>query len=194
MMDILSTGHESVVHLALGLGSEHLSLQQMALRALVVYLAAIVIVRLGDKRFFGKHTALDVILGFMLGSILSRAITGNSPFLPTLSAALVLVLLHWSFALGAFHWSRFGTLVKGSKRQLVRDGQVQWDQMKRGQISMEDLLTAVRAGAGSEDLAQVQCAYLERSGDISVIKRDRPPRVVEVQVEQGVQTVRVELG
>lgn len=193
MMDIVSTVSHGVFHLGLGLGSDSLSLQQMGLRALVVYLIAIVIVRLADKRFFGKHTALDVILGFMLGSILSRAITGNSPFFPTLGAALALVIVHWGFAVGAFHWSRFGTLVKGTARQLVRDGQIQWDQMKAGQISREDLLGAVRV-EGGEDLDQVDAAYLERSGDISVIKRRSKPRIVEISVEQGVQTVRVELG
>lgn len=178
----------------LGLGSDTLSLWQMALRALAVYLVAIAMVRLGDKRFFGKHTALDVVLGFMLGSILSRAITGNSPFFPTLGAALVLVILHWAFAAIAFRWSRFGTLVKGQKRQLVRDGQIRWDQMKAGQISREDLLSAVRAGGGGEDLDDVEAAYLERSGDISMVKRKGKPRTVEISVEQGVQTVRVELG
>ncbi len=177
----------------LGLGSDSLSLWQMGLRAFVVYLFAIILIRLGDKRFFGKSTALDVILGFMLGSILSRAITGNSPFFPTLGAALVLVVVHWSLAVAAFQWSRFGTVVKGRKRQLVRDGQIQWDQMKGGQISHEDLLSAVRAGGG-EDLDEVDAAYLERSGDISLIKRRTLPRIVEINVEQGVQTVRIEMG
>lgn len=193
MMDIVSTVFDSVLNLGFGLGSDSLSLWQMGLRALVVYLVAIFMVRLGDKRFLGKHTALDVILGFMLGSILSRAITGNSPFFPTLGAALMLVIMHWGFAVGAFHWSRFGTLIKGSKRQLVREGRIQWDQMKAGQISSEDLMGAVRA-EGGENLDQVDAAYLERSGDISVIKRKSTPRIVEISVDQGVQTVRVELG
>ncbi len=193
-MDIVSTFSNSVLELGMGLGSETLALHQMALRALMVYLVAIVIVRLGDKRFFGKHTALDVILGFMLGSILSRAVTGNSAFLPTLGAAVMLVAVHWIFAAGAFRWSRLGTLVKGSKRQLVREGTIQWDQMKAGQITREELLTAVRAGVGSEDLDEVECAYLERNGDISVIKRKGSPRIIEVKVEQGVQTVRIELA
>ncbi len=178
----------------LGLDSDSLSIWQMMLRALVVYLIAIVMVRLGDKRFFGKHTALDVILGFMLGSILSRAITGSSPFVPTLAAGMVLVIMHWGLAVTAYRWSRFGTLVKGSKRQLVLDGEIQWEQMKAGQISQEDLLTAVRAAGSGEDLDQVAAAFLERSGDISVLKRKHEPRILEIRVEEGVQTVRVELA
>jgi hypothetical protein len=41
---------------------------------------------------------------------------------------------------------------------------------------------------------QVAEARLERNGDISVIRTERPPRVAEVRVADGVQTVRIELG
>jgi len=41
---------------------------------------------------------------------------------------------------------------------------------------------------------QVAEARLERNGDISVLRAEKPPRVVEVRVADGVQTVRIELG
>lgn len=66
----------------------------MAARTFIVYLAAIILVRLGEKRFLGKYAALDVILGFALGSILNSAVTGSSAFFEMLGASLVLVLLH----------------------------------------------------------------------------------------------------
>jgi hypothetical protein len=40
----------------------------------------------------------------------------------------------------------------------------------------------------------VGLASLERSGDVSVIPAGRGPRIVEVRVEAGVQTIRIELG
>ena len=42
-------------------------------------------------------------------------------------------------------------------------------------------------------VAYCQVARLERSGQISVIPAAREPQVIEVKVEQGVQTVRVKL-
>ncbi len=98
---------------------------QMALRALIVYIAALAMVRLSDKRFIGKNTAFDVILGIVFGSVVSRAVTGNAPFFQTLVAGLVLVSLHWLFAACAFHSDFFGTLIKGHERTLVEDGKVQ---------------------------------------------------------------------
>ena len=82
------------VSLILGLGTEELSLGQMTVRVPIVYITAVIVVRLGKKRFLGKNTAFDVIIGIMLGSILSRAITGNSPFFPTLAASFVLMGIH----------------------------------------------------------------------------------------------------
>ena len=45
----------------------------MALRTVIVYAITLLIVRAGNKRFIGESTAFDVILGIMLGSIMSRA-------------------------------------------------------------------------------------------------------------------------
>jgi hypothetical protein len=82
-------GIEGLLRLALGLGAgeEQLNAAQMALRAVVVYVVTVIIVRLGKKRFMGQGTAFDVILGIILGSIVSRAITGNAPFFAALAAA-----------------------------------------------------------------------------------------------------------
>ncbi len=80
--------------LGLGLDSKELGPAQMALRAAVVYAAMVVVVRLGKKRFMGQATAFDVILGIMLGSVASRAITGNAPLGPALAAAGALLAMH----------------------------------------------------------------------------------------------------
>ena len=43
------------------------------------------------------------------------------------------------------------------------------------------------------DLNEVAEARLERSGSFSVIKAKSEPKVIEIAVAEGVQTVRVEL-
>ncbi|MCG6112411.1 MAG: DUF421 domain-containing protein [Paracoccus sp.] len=156
----------------MGLDVEELGIRHLAVRAVVVFVIAIVIVRLGEKRFIGKNTAFDVIPGVMLGSVISRAITGGSPFVPTLCAAFVLVGLHWLFAKIASHWSPFGTLIKGKTRLLVQDGEVDWDAMGRSNLSRDDLLGALRLQASLADWKDVKEARLERNGEISVIRRE----------------------
>lgn len=179
----------------IGSADGDLAVPEMALRAVVIYLSAVVLVRIGQKRFMGKNTAFDMILGIILGSVLSRAITGNAPFVPTLAAGAVLVGLHWLFSVISFHSHLFGSFIKGGERLLIKDGEILWDNMRKSHLSRKDLEMALRSTGRVTDAAGVKLAHFERSGDISVIlrERERELQVVEVDVREGVQKVRLEL-
>jgi uncharacterized membrane protein YcaP (DUF421 family) len=157
--------------LGLELKGEDLTAMHMALRAVVVFVLSIVMLKIGDKRFMGKSTALDVMLGIVFGSTVSRAITGNAPFFPALVGALVLVLMHWLFAAAAFRSHAFGKLVKGHNRLLVRDGEIQWDAMRKSHVTTHDLEEALRGEGEEPDVSRIREAHLERNGDISVIMK-----------------------
>ena len=159
--------------LGLGVEGKDLSIGQMSARAVVVFVAAIVIIRIGDKRFMGKHTTLDVMLGIIFGSFVSRAISGNAPFIPTLVAAVVLVIVHWIISAIAFRNHRFGQFVKGRVYQLVVDGAMDRRVMSRTQITERDLAEALRERGYPDDLDQISSAFLERSGKISILLKDK---------------------
>jgi uncharacterized membrane protein YcaP (DUF421 family) len=109
--------------LGLGLEGKELGALQMGSRAILVYAVTLIIVRLGKKRFMGRASAFDVIIGVVLGSVVSRAITGTSPLVPALAAAAVLIIMHWVLSGIAMRWHGFGGLIKGQARILVRDCQ-----------------------------------------------------------------------
>jgi uncharacterized membrane protein YcaP (DUF421 family) len=159
---------------ALGLGQDTIGVLDTALRALVTYAVALAFVRIGDKRFLGKSTAFDIVIGIMFGSIMSRAITDPEDFVPIVVAGGVLIAAHFLVALVTSRSDRVGTLVKGQERVLVRDGQIQEDQMAAAHLTERDLRAALRTEGKVEDVASVRVATLERSGDISVIPRDPP--------------------
>ena len=165
---------------------------QMALRALLIYVLALSLVRIGSKRFLSQATAFDIIVAIMLGSILSRAINGSAPLLPTLLASGALVALHWVFAVLAYNTSFFGPLVKGEPRLLIKDGTVQEDQMRAAKLSEHDLEQALRAHS-LQDPSRVRRAYLERDGSISIVPLAKEPRILEVAAEEGTHTIRIKL-
>ena len=179
--------------LGLGLESKELALGQMMLRAVVVYVVTVAIVRLGKKRFMGRATAFDVILGIMLGSVVSRAITGNAPMFPALAAGATLLAMHWVFSGIALRWHAFGFVVKGRSRLLVRDGKADGDQLRAAHMTELDLREDLRAH-GVSGPEEVHEARLERSGKLSVIKARSEPKVIEVGVADGVQTLRIQLS
>lgn len=180
----------------LGLGRDvaEVSALQMALRTFIIYGFTLAIVRLGSKRFLGKASAFDVIVGIMLGSIMGRAINGSAPFFPTMVAGIVLIGIHWLLAVLAFHIDWFGPFVKGNPLLLIKDGQVQEEGIRRGGISKQDLSQALRQQTKQTDPAKIKLAYLERDGAISIIPFKDEPRVLDVAVRDGAQTVRIEVG
>lgn len=179
-----------------GIGTDPKSFNalQVSLRAIVVYLGGLAILRIGENRFLGKFTAFDIILGFVLGGILSRAINGSGPLIPTLIATTLLVGLHFLLAKTAFHSRRFGEAVKGMPEVLVKDGEIVWEGMRRKSLSERDLEEALRLKASLANCEQVKEARFERNGDISVIRKKTEPQVVEIQVRDGVQTIRIEIA
>ncbi len=178
---------------ALGLEAEELSVAQMALRTVIVYGFALAFVRLGDKRFLGKNTAFDVVVGIMFGSVISRAITNPGDFLPIVVAAGLMLAIHWLVAVVALRSDTVGELVKGSERRIVVDGEIQWDEMAAAHLTERDLRGALRT-QGVEDAGSVKIAHLERSGNVSVVERERQPEVVDVDVAAGVQRIHIELS
>src|SRR5690606_41879954 len=72
--------------LGLGRNAGEIEVTQMMLRAGVVYAATLLVVRLGSKRLMGRATAFDIILGIMIGSVMSRAINGSAGVGATLAA------------------------------------------------------------------------------------------------------------
>jgi uncharacterized membrane protein YcaP (DUF421 family) len=127
------------------------------------------IVRLGKKRFMARATAFDVILGIMLGSLASRAITGNAPFVATIVSTAVLVALHWMFSAAALRSHSFGIAIKGHAEVVIRDGKIEPAVMRKLHLTPSDLWEDLRT-RGIDRLEQVKEARLERSGKLSVIR------------------------
>src|SRR5262245_33428248 len=74
-----------------------LHLYQVAARAIVVYVVGVAIVRIGKSRIVSRMTPIDVIIGFILGSLLSRGITGHASLSGTVAASIAIVACHWVF-------------------------------------------------------------------------------------------------
>ncbi len=90
-----------------------------------------------------------------------------------------------------FHW--IGPLIKGRERLLIKDGEVVREGMHASYLGENDLLEALRSTASVTSPEKVKLARLERSGNISVIGKKGNPRILEVEVEDGVQLVRIRL-
>jgi uncharacterized membrane protein YcaP (DUF421 family) len=164
------------LHTLLGIGTEprDLTFLQVSIRGIIVFIATLIMVRLGSKRSLAEKTAFDAVFVVIIGSMLARAINGSEAFFPTLGAGFVLVFLHRLFGMAAYYSHAFGILVKGKPAVLVQDGMLEHKNMLQEHISQHDLEEDMRLNAETDDLSRIQVARLERSGDISFIKASKP--------------------
>jgi uncharacterized membrane protein YcaP (DUF421 family) len=114
---------------------------------------------------------LDNVLTILLGAILSRAIVGASPFLPILCSALTLTFLYRVFAGLAFYSKWIGRMVKGSSQVLYKDQKLMEENMKKAMITNHDLMEGIRINSNLNSLDKIDTVYVERNGEISVIKK-----------------------
>lgn len=148
---------------------ENINMLQMCFRALAALLVLIVSLKLGHKRLLGQMAGLDYFMIIIIGSILSRTISGDSPFLATIGTAFFLVFLHWGLCFLIFRFPSVATFLKEDKRYLVKKGKCLDNELKASHITKDDLLTEMRIRLGSEDLETIKEAVLERNGKVSFI-------------------------
>ena len=144
---------------------------QMALRAFITFFIVLALIRLAGMRSIGKKSAFDTVITIMLGAVLSRVIVGASAFFPTVAGGVVIVLIHRLVAWISMNHTRIEKVVKGEQRQLYSNGEINWKNMKRSSVSKRDLIESVRLQANVKTLEEIEEAYMESNGEISVIKK-----------------------
>jgi len=155
--------------LGLGLSSTDLNFLQISLRGIIVFVASLAMVRVGNRRFLAKLSAFDAILGFILASMLARAVNGSAAFFPTLGGGFVLILFHALIARLSFRSKLFGFLVKGQADVLVENGKKNTARLRANQISEDDLMEEARLNGQVLELSEIRRATIERNGQVSVV-------------------------
>ena len=154
-----------------GVGKD-LNVLQMSCRGIVVFIIALLLIRISGRRSFGVRTALDNIISISLGAILSRAVVGASDFVPVVVTCFVIVLLHRFFGWMTANNKHFGRIMEGNKILLYYNGKFVPQNLKRALVGEEDIMQGIRKSALTEDLAKIDKVYIERNGEISAIKKE----------------------
>ncbi|SEJ45818.1 Uncharacterized membrane protein YcaP, DUF421 family [Deinococcus reticulitermitis] len=151
---------------------EPLFLLEVAVRTGLMFLWLLLLLRLTGKRGLAQLSPLELAIVIGLGSA-----AGDPMFyaeVPLLHGMLVLAIVVGFQRLLAWliiHSEAVETFVEGVPVELVRDGVMQLRGLERANISREDLFERLRP-AGVRQLGQVQRAYFEQDGNISVFCRE----------------------
>ena len=144
---------------------------QMSSRGIVVFMIALLLIRISGRRSFGIRAPLDNIIIILLGAILSRAVVGASEFLPVIVSCFVIVVMHRGVGWLIVNSKVIGRLIESDKIILYEKGKYVKQHLKRVQLTEEDVMQGVRKSALTEDLNEIKHIYIERNGEISAVRK-----------------------
>jgi uncharacterized membrane protein YcaP (DUF421 family) len=141
----------------------------LVLRAAVVYVFMVVLLRLAGKREIGQMTPFDLVLILLIANAVQNAMVGEDTSLTSgLISVLVLFGLNWLLGRVEATNPFFRRLAVGVPVVLVHDGRIVEDQLRRENLSRDDLLEQMREH-GIARLGDVAEAILEPDGNFSFI-------------------------
>jgi len=159
------------IHALFGQGS-NLTMLQMSLRTVAIFFIALILIRYTGMRMFGIKSAFDICVTIIFGAVLARAIVGASPFIPTVVASFVLVIIHKIIAAISVTNQFISHLVKGIPHSLYKDGKLNDKNLRKCLLSYGDIMEEVRLKLQQNNFENIEEIFMERSGKISVIMKN----------------------
>lgn len=144
---------------------------EILLRVILVYSVTLLFLRWSGKRTMGEFTFFDFAIIIALGSAVGDAmIFHDVPLLHSFTVVACVATLERLIAILTRENKTLEKIVESEPTLIVENGVILLDKMREESLSQDELFEALR-NDGIHQLGQVALAYLEPSGQVSVIKR-----------------------
>lgn len=154
-----------------GLFAIHVPVSELMLRGTLVFWLLFLIFRFVLRRDVGAVGIADILLLVIIADAAQNAMSGGYQTV-TEGAILVSTIVAWNWLLDflSFHFKSVQHFVSPAPMKLVSNGVPLLRNLRREFITKQELAEKIRE-QGIEDIAEVQVAYLEGDGQISVIRK-----------------------
>jgi uncharacterized membrane protein YcaP (DUF421 family) len=147
-----------------------LFLLEIAFRTTVIFGWTLLLLRLLGKRGVAQLSLFEVTIIIGLGSAVGDPmIHDDVPLVHAMVAITVIIGLYRLFMALVRRNEPFHRFVEGNATRLVSKGRIVREALARERLACDDLFEVLRI-AGVRHLGEVEGAYLERSGEISVFR------------------------
>lgn len=149
-------------------------LLEVGCRALVVYAALFIVMRLLGKRMAAQlsisEMAVMLTLGAAIGAPLQTPSQGVLPAVVLLGCALV---FQRGLSALSFRWRRVEVAVQGDVTLLLKDGRLLMDDVRGAGLTLDRVHSELR-GQGIVQLGQLRRVYLESTGRFTLLTYRQP--------------------
>jgi uncharacterized membrane protein YcaP (DUF421 family) len=143
-------------------------LLETLVRAIIIYLFLLVIVRLLGKRMSGQLTITEMSVMVTIGAIISPSLQAPDRGIALGLLAMVCTLVFQrGITLLGFNNNKIEQLTQGKTSLLVKDGIMQLDALSRTRISKQQLFAQLRK-KNVYNISMVKRMYFEAAGSFSI--------------------------
>src|SRR5437667_7241734 len=143
-----------------------LPIAEKVLRAVIVYLALVALVRVAGKRELAQLNPFDLVVLLTLSNTVQNAIIGDdNSVVGGLVGATTLVGVNYLVVRFLYGHERLERLVEGAPDVLIEHGKVLTERLQKELVTLPELETAAHK-QGFASLADVDRAILEPGGTI----------------------------
>jgi len=146
---------------------------EILFRTLLVYAYSFALIRWIGGRSIAQLSLVEFLLVIALGSAIGDPMFyPEVPILHSLAVITAVVLFNKGLDLLIFRSRRAEALIDGSAVEIAREGVLAWEVMHERKLGHQELFQQLRI-AGIRNIGEIELAYLEPSGGVSVFRRRR---------------------
>lgn len=139
-------------------------------RTIFFYFFVLIAYRIMGKREIGQLGVIDLIVSILIAELVAISIEEyKQPIVLTVIPIGVLVILEVLFAYISIKSRRFRIIFDGKPSLIIINGKVNYKEMIKQRYSLDDLMVSLRQKE-VRDLSQVEYAFLEPNGELSIFK------------------------
>lgn len=140
-------------------------------RTIILYIAVMACMRLMGKRQLGEMQPFELVVTIMISDFASVPMQNTGvPLINGLVPILTLSVLEIFFSFVVLKSKRARTVLIGRPSILIRNGEIDMEELSRLRFSIDDLIEEVRK-KDLNDISDVEIAILETDGGFSVIPK-----------------------
>jgi uncharacterized membrane protein YcaP (DUF421 family) len=143
----------------------------LVVRAIIVYVAVLVLLRISGKRQLGQMGPTEFVALLLISNAVQNSMNGGDNSLTGgLLLAIVLIVTSWAISWLTFRSRKFSLIFEGTPTLLVHKGKTLPKNMAKERLTATDLKILLRK-QGIHSLDEISTAILEADGSLSFTKK-----------------------
>ena len=141
------------------------------IRAVILYIAVMVAVRIMGKRQIGELQPSELVITIILGDLASVPMQNTGiPLLNGIVPIVTLVALEVGISVLSMKSKRVRRILSGKPSVIIRDGDIDYKELKYLRFSADDLMEELR-GKDIINIDDVQLAIVDTNGEVCIVPK-----------------------